>query len=386
MKILLIEDNQVKRESIESFINKELSPTVNYPSITFAKDLRQALRDLITKQFDLIVFDMFLPEVYESGSERDCSSELITEFSLSKNYQSEAIALTQFEVSEIEDIQSFNRAGITLVNYNEKETWQIALKQKIIKASSKLKCDFIIFCALTKERLAYSDVLDEYGAARNICGMDCTEVKIDNQNGFIIKPQGMGLVNMAIISSKAIEVFQPKIVAMSGICAGVKGESKYLDIIVAQNCWEYQTGKWKDGKFQQEPYQVSLARNLLVDLNQSSENKSVLEEVRSGLFATELGEMKVKVAPISSGSAVIADQKMMEKIGVQQRKMAGLEMEMYSLYEAAAQSLCAPLFFGAKAVVDMGDSSKGDSLHEIGCTISARYVSLILRQQLAKIP
>lgn len=34
--------------------------------------------------------------------------------------------------------------------------------------------------------------------------------------------------------------------------------------------------------------------------------------------------------------------------------MAGLEMEMYSLYESAAQSLCKPLYFGAKSVVDMG--------------------------------
>lgn len=48
----------------------------------------------------------------------------------------------------------------------------------------------------------------------------------------------------------------------------------------------------------------------------------------------------------------------MKEIGGQHRKWAALEMEMYSLYEAATQSICAPLYFGAKAVVDVGDSSK----------------------------
>ena len=64
----------------------------------------------------------------------------------------------------------------------------------------------------------------------------------------------------------------------------------------------------------------------------------------------------------------------MIEIGMQHRKLAGLEMEMYSLYEAARQSLCRPLYFGAKAVVDLGDSSKDDELHTTASIISARLV------------
>ena len=55
-------------------------------------------------------------------------------------------------------------------------------------------------------------------------------------------PTHMGLVGMAITASKAIEAFQPKIVCMSGICAGVEGEVGLLDIIIGNICWEYQTG------------------------------------------------------------------------------------------------------------------------------------------------
>jgi nucleoside phosphorylase/CheY-like chemotaxis protein len=384
MKILLIEDNSSKKDAIVTTISNTLINKSNDPIIAYATDLQQAIRHLNSQVFDLVIFDMYLPDSHLSNTERDCSQELICAFSDSKNYQSEAIALTKFEINEISDIHAFNLAGITLVNYNDLDDWKIALKQKINRASQKVTCDFLIFCALTKERIAFTETVCKLGERKNIYGMDCQEACIGNSVGFIIKPRSMGLVYMAIVASKAIELFQPKIVSMSGICAGIEGESNYLDLIVGKTCWEYQTGKWKDGEFKQEPYQVNMSRQLEVDLQQSTENIAILELIRKDLFCTELGSMAIKVAPISSGSAVIADKQLMERIGLQHRKMAGLEMEMYSLYEAAAQSLCNPWCFGAKAVVDMGDSSKGDSFHDIGCIVSARYITTILEEQLKK--
>jgi hypothetical protein len=79
---------------------------------------------------------------------------------------------------------------------------------------------------------------------------------------------------------------------------------------------------------------------------------------------------------------VVADAKRMAEIGAQHRKWAALEMEMYAMYEAATQSLFEPLFFGAKAVVDMGDAAKGDALHPTACTLSARFVVEVLRRKL----
>ncbi|MEZ2829395.1 hypothetical protein [Serratia liquefaciens] len=381
MNILIIEDNDSKRIEIELVIIEELKDTNNKPVFNYATNLVFARREICTQVFDLIIFDMFLPVGSNDDREVDCSEELISEFSVSKNYQTEAIALTQFEISEIDNFQSFNSAGITVVHFNESKSWITALKQKVVRASQKIKCDFLIFCALTKERNAFSEAECLLGKQKNISGMNCMEISIDGKNGFIVKPHGMGLVNMAIVASKAIELFQPKIVAMSGICAGVKGESNYLDIVVGKTCWEYQTGKWKDGVFKQEPYQSSLLRRLEVDLEQSSEDSDILNEIRKNIFKDELSNMRILIAPVSSGSAVIADEKMMESIGMQHRKMAALEMEMYSLYEAAAQSLCQPLCFGAKAVVDLGDNHKGDGYHDPACKISARYVTLMINRQ-----
>ena len=94
-------------------------------------------------------------------------------------------------------------------------------------------------------------------------------------------------------------------------------------------------------------------------MRQYTESPEVISELKKELHETELKVSKAIVAPISSGSAVIASAEKMNEIGMQHRKMSGVEMEMYSLYEAAKQSQCKPLDFGAKCVVDYGDASKG---------------------------
>lgn len=284
MKILLIEDNGSKKTNISDEISRISKNFLNTPVLYYAKDLCEARRHLLSDIYDLIIFDMYLPDRYGLDQERDCSEELITEFSKSKNYNTEAITLTQFDINEVENIQAFNSAGITLVKYDSDNTWITALEQKLIRASQKVRYDFLIFCALSKERLAFKRSDCEFGKTSKLFGLDCVEVKIKNFHGLIIKPSNMGLVYMAITVTKAIEFFQPKIVGMSGICAGVKGESNYLDILVGKLCWEYQTGKWKDGVFKQEPYQVDVHNDLVVDLEQSQEDEQLLDKIREGLY------------------------------------------------------------------------------------------------------
>ena len=378
MKYLLIEDDPNKVQKISDFISQKDSES----RIIISDHLADARRKILTHEFDLIIFDIFLPLTTE-GSEQDASVEIIGEFSTSRNYHAEAIDITKYSDQALGHSPLFNDHGITLVVFSDDDNkWQEGLDQKITKIKAKHRFDFIVFCALIKERSGYINTDAEIGELKQIAGLNCQEMKIGRYRGICITPSRMGLVNMAIATTKAIELFSPRIVAMSGICAGVPGESNLLDIIVGQICWEYQTGKFKDGKFIQEPYQISLNSILKTELEQLSEQNTLLEKIKVGLYDTELKNSKIRVAPISSGSAVIADENRMKEIGGQHRKWAALEMEMYSLYEAASQSVFAPLYFGAKAVVDIGDSSKGDTLHTSACVISARFVVEVLKKKL----
>lgn len=378
MKYLLIEDDLNKVQKISDFISQKDSES----RITTCDHLSDARRKILTHEFDLIIFDIFLPLTKE-GSEEDVSVEIIGDFSTSRNYHAEAIAITKYSDQALGHSPLFNDHGITLVVFSDDDKkWQEGLDQKITKIKAKHRFDFIVFCALIKERSGYLNTEAKLGELKQIAGLNCQEMTIGRYRGVCITPSRMGLVNMAIATTKAIELFSPRIVAMSGICAGVPGESNLLDIIVGQICWEYQTGKFKDGKFIQEPYQISLNAVLKTELEQFSEQSTIIEKIKIGLYDTELKNSTIRVAPISSGSAVIADENRMKEIGGQHRKWAALEMEMYSLYEAASQSVFAPLYFGAKAVVDVGDSSKGDTLHASACVISARFVVEVLKKKL----
>lgn len=74
-------------------------------------------------------------------------------------------------------------------------------------------------------------------------------------------------------------------------------------ILLLPTCWEYQTGKFKDGKFIQEPYQISLNSVLKTEIEQFSEQLPLLEKIKVGLYDTELKNSMIRVAPISITSS-----------------------------------------------------------------------------------
>lgn len=378
MKYLIIEDRLDKHDAVEAQI-KSLDRD---PIIDSVKNLEDARVAILTNLYDLIVFDIFLP-LRENEDEQNVADDLIRTFSQSKNYQAESIALTLFAEEGLLRAQ-FNDHGITVVSYDDQGNWKRSLAQKFIRLSVKPRSDFLIFCALSKERAAFQNTDANLLELSEIAGLNCQEMGIDGYRGFCITPRRMGLVNMALTVAKAIEIFQPKMVAMSGICAGIEGETNLLDIVVGDICWEYQTGKFKNNQFLQEPYQVPISSEIRVNIEQMIEEKGFLDSIKIGLYNTELQHSTLHLGPISSGSAVIADQSKMLEIGLQHRKWAGLEMEMYAFYEAAAQSQCRPVYFGAKSVVDMGSSAKGDALHASACVLSARFATKVLQKYLPK--
>jgi len=381
MNILLIEDEVSKRDSLTQIINSV--STNDQKIIENAISLTSARRKLLSQRFDLIIFDIFLPYKDNDKESIDVSEDILGEFNHSDNYQSEAIAITKYELEDIENIESFNEMGVTVVHYNESsDSWKDSLRQKITKISDKARFDFLIFCALSKERDAYTQTLAKTGEKKIIKGLDCLEVSIEDHKGLCILPARMGLVNMAITAAKAIELFQPKIVAMSGICAGLKGETNFLDLVIADTCWEYQTGKYKDKKFTQEPYQVSLTSQIRTEISHFIDKKSIVDRIKSNLYQSELSNSTILLGPLSSGSAVIADNMKMQEVGEQHRKLKAIEMEMYALYEAAYQSQSKPEYFGVKSVVDLGDELKDDSFHATACVLSARFVAEFIKYKI----
>jgi hypothetical protein len=90
-------------------------------------------------------------------------------------------------------------------------------------------------------------------------------------------------------------------------------------------------------------------------------------------------------AVTSSGSAVMAESGMTSSLTSGQRKLAGFDMEIYSVYEAARHAVNKPIYFAAKTVVDDGGENKGDQFHRIGCLLSAKFVVKAIRAGIADV-
>ena len=144
---------------------------------------------------------------------------------------------------------------------------------------------------------------------------------------------GPGMISAAIVATKALAAFRPRALAMSGICGGRKDETELGALIVPDLSWNYQSGKFVDGKLTADLLQVSVTPSIRASLAQLS-SKELSAELRAGLMHSELLGAPIQVQPMVSGSQVVADESMLKLIGDQGRKVAGIDMEVASIYFA----------------------------------------------------
>lgn len=373
MKILIADDTEEKTRKIRDVIEQAMKGhTLRFDVAT---SLQISTKKIYEETYDLIILDLMMPQ-RDGDLPIDVTNDIISCVELSdKNKMSNFIALSSYTEMVGENQQRFSESGALTVHFDDNDEWIKHLSAYLLRMRQKMGFDFIVICALEKEREAFRKSYFEVHELRNIQALDCLTVKIGNMHGACIKMPRMGLVNASIITTQAIERFSPKLVAMSGICAGIVGETEIGTLVVADTCWEHQAGKWSEDGFKIEHYDVSLETNIKTTISQFFAEDKLGHKYKKDLPQTELNSQQITIAPFTSGSSVIASDEKLADIGIQHRKVAGLDMEMYGVYQACELSSSKPLFFGAKTVVDLANSNKGDEYHEAGSVLSARFVS-----------
>ena len=86
-----------------------------------------------------------------------------------------------------------------------------------------------------------------------------------------------------------------------------------------------------------------------------------------------------------SGSAVVASKDYVEQmIAPQNRKIIGLDMEIYGVFYACEHnSFHKPKCFAMKSVVDYADGNKNDNYHDYACYTSAAALKEFVIKYLA---
>jgi nucleoside phosphorylase len=201
----------------------------------------------------------------------------------------------------------------------------------------------------------------------------------------------MGMVAGALVAAKAIDRFHPRAIAMVGICAGVKGKTQVGDIIMADPSWDYQSGKRVTeagkSKLQLDTHQIPLQESLRAHAEQMKGNTKLWNDIRTAWVHPVSNVPRLLVGAVASGSAVVADGTLIpDLVDTQQRKLLGVEMEIYGVYAAAAYSnRPKPAVFAMKAVCDFGDEKKDDAHQAYAAYTSANALKGFVEAYFSKL-
>lgn len=390
MKIFILEDCDSKFQKVEEVLLQR--KWLEKPTITRAPNFLLAQRALERDKFDLLILDLMVP--VRHGQDPEDLTQDISALRLDpdcRNRNTPAVALTQFADKAEERIRDLNTLGITVITYSLGDDWPKAIERAVDQNEPPLHYDFVIICALRKERDAYDALGYDVGSEAIVDDLSCKTLDIAGLRGIVVVPTRMGLVSSAIACTKAIERFRPQLIAMSGICAGFDNSSKIYDVIIPERCYQHDSGKWTNDGFILEPYQVALDTTVRLKIDKLINNPRFNDELLSNsafdndehLQDREYSDSLVKLAVSSSGSSVVASNTQSEDMKSYHRKGAAFEMETYAVYESAVSSCHKPIYFAAKSVVDNGNSAKGDIYHRVACLLSAKVCTAIVKDLLS---
>ncbi|UCI21964.1 response regulator [Mesorhizobium sp. B2-1-8] len=371
MRIVVFEDMDDKFEAIRAELSKK---GVKDAAIHRVKTVAQ-FASIGGSSPDLCILDIRMPGV-EGGESRSSGREILKMLDYSGHIRVPVLAITAFPEEADNCRDDFAARGCIIYDFDRQEMWSQALDIFLAQARDRGRYDFIIFTALEKERRGFlSDGRVKIESLTRY-GIDLWDFELDGRSGTIVLMPRMGLVVAATLVSRVLDQYAPRVVAMSGICAGNGDHSKLGQLLVADMCWEYQSGKWLDDLFEAEPYQANITPATKLAISKIMEDPLLLTHLEAeytGKFRPA-ERSSPKIAPFATGSAVIASEKRLGSIRLQHRKFAGLDMEIFGFYVASELSGHQLQTFAAKVVVDDATNTKGDSLHEYGSFVSAKFV------------
>lgn len=374
MKILIIEDDQDKRDCLVAYAH-EIG--VLDSDIVVAVDMA----DFVAKfnpSISICIIDLRLPAY--NGGENDLNGlGVLQVVDKVGSGTVKLLAISAYPDEFTKTREQFERRGCLLVDYNQPDVWKNVFRQMVVQSQAVENMDFIIFCALREERKAFTllpDLKPTPTFRDNITRLD---IVLGDRRGTVIELPRMGLVDAAVVAGTCIEKFKPTVVAMSGVCAGFKDRAELGQLLIADMAYEYQSGKWTDDGFAQEPYQVPMSEAMRSLVRAILEDQDVLVDLETGWRSDRPVKMTApKPATFTSGSAVIANDLLMEQVAKYHRRVSGLDMEVYALMRAVHLAQCKPEVICAKVVVDLADGEKNKTLQPYGSYVSARFVLLAL--------
>lgn len=183
-----------------------------------------------------------------------------------------------------------------------------------------------------------------------------------------------GMVDCAALTVECIRSFSPRIVAMTGVCAG-RGSMgvKIGDLIIPSGVFTSDTGKYVDNSFLREPRWSSTGHAVMQRVKVRADEilREIADEFKK--FYGETSDVSFFTDIMACGSAVVDSKGLLDEIAQTHRKVVGLDMESYALLRAV--ELIDQRISGliVKGVMDLS-TEKRDTHKRVASLWAARFL------------
>ena len=381
MKVLVVEDDAEKLQMVAEMLHAIDDGSIE---IETAHNAAQAKKELLATQFDVMILDVLLPASAEMRATPTGGTDLLRAIERNVRYKKprEIIGLTAYTDLVAQVGSNFTSQLWTLIHFDRtSDAWakQIARKIRYLLSAGKTAsaieygCDLCVLTALYDPELKallrlpwnWKELDRECDASQYWVG----QYQKDGETRKVIAASAtkMGMPAAASLSMKMILTFHPKYLCMVGIAAGIRGNCSLGDVLVADPCWDWGSGKFKEDHgittFEAAPDQFALEAFAKSRLKALSQNHAELEQIRSNWPGEPIETvLQMHVGPLASGASVLSDAEHAAIIKKQHRKLVGIDMEAFGVFAAADEApLPRPIPFVIKSVVDFADKHKEDS-------------------------
>lgn len=394
MRILIVDDSTAKRRHIQDEIR---SATGRQVTIVTATNVNEALKELTNGVFDLMVLDLHLPIRRNNAPVRNGGAELLRQIRQRAADRSAIRPRYIFALSAHDDVVEeqkslFMEEAIVLIPYDESSTnWRGSLRNQVVQAAAALaecKCltSLCVVTALHKTELQAVLELPANWEQFTIEGDATRYYRGRFERGkkslvvMVAAATEMGMPAAAALSMKMIFLFRPRVLAMTGLAAGFRGN--FGDILVAYDSWDYGSGKrvssgTNDSEFLPRPNYLPIDLDLKNRLEIfSMEHGEVLSQIRADWAeAAPPGPPDVIAGPLASGASVLADRSVLSELKLLNDKLIGVEMEAYGVFAACRSATTPrPAALVCKSICDYGDNHKDDRYQRYAAYTSAKYL------------
>lgn len=195
----------------------------------------------------------------------------------------------------------------------------------------------------------------------------------------------MGPIAATHTAGLYLHLFKPRLLLMTGICGGIGDEIAVGDLVAADISWDWQAGKWTDDWQLATALDQCKASRELVGISQIVESR--LDKIYND-FSGQKPNVKPKlvIAPMVSGSSVVASTDIHKVFRKQHRKVTAVDMECYGLYYACerasaprTEALC------IKSVSDLSNRGKSDDYQAYCSHLSASLAFEVVREYFSRL-